>query len=50
MNTGCGRPAKGSHKGDDVLACGTKVTFGTGREPQVTRVLLCDKCQAKEKL
>lgn len=44
--SGCGKPAKGSHKDDDVLACGTKVTFGVGREPQVTKILLCDRCQA----
>ena len=46
MANGCGKPTAKSKcwSGDEIL-CGTKLTFGTGKEPRRTVLHLCDKCE-----
>ena len=48
--SGCG---KADNNGKEVsgskLLCGTKLTYGVGKEPRHTVIHLCRECEAKEK-
>ena len=48
MSDGCG---KADNNGKEVsgspLACGTKLTYGVGKEPKRTEVHLCRECKEK---
>jgi hypothetical protein len=50
MSQGCG---KADNNGRVVtgspLVCGTKLTYGVGKETKHTVVHLCGECQSKEK-
>ena len=44
---GCGKPDNnGRVVSGSPLLCGTKLTFGTGKEPRRTEIHLCGKCTA----
>lgn len=43
----CARPAKGSHKDDSVLPCGTMLHYGSDKTTRRTTTLLCPKCKAE---
>jgi len=42
--TPCGRLTK-NQPGDDLLPCGTRLYWGTGRDDRRVTILLCPKCQ-----
>jgi hypothetical protein len=45
---GCGKADNnGRVVTGSALLCGTKLTFGTGKEPRRTEVHLCGQCSAK---
>lgn len=47
--SGCGKATEKSlHWDGDPIPCGTKLTFGTGKQPRRTVIHLCDTCEKKE--
>jgi hypothetical protein len=47
--TGCGKEDNnGKVVTGAALRCGTKLTYGTGKEPKRTVVHLCRDCEKKE--